>query len=202
MADSDKAASGGQRGLMQEWLENFLASRPSLFRLIGRILRPDEIEDIVQETFLLSYAASRNQKILNPRAFMMRTARNLALNQVMRAERKLNCSFDEIESTEALSQIDSVESRCQSEERFLVFCRAVAELPVACRRVFILKKVYGLSQAEIAEYLKLSPSTVEKHVAKGMLMTAQYMLRQGHAVGVADESQQADYYPPRGEERT
>jgi RNA polymerase sigma-70 factor (ECF subfamily) len=35
--------------------------------------------------------------------------------------------------------------------------------------------VYGLSQKEIADYLTLSQSTVEKHVAKGLLLTIKYL---------------------------
>jgi RNA polymerase sigma factor (sigma-70 family) len=181
-------------GLMARWLKSFLTHRPLMFRLVGRIVRPDEIEDIVQETFLLTYRAARKQKIDNPRAFMLKTAKNIALNHIARAERKLNCSIEDLSSAEIGTSIGSVEAHYQSEERFLVFCRAVAELPVGCRRVFILKKVYGLSQAEIANYLKLSPSTVEKHVARGMLLTAQYMSRSGHAVGAAD-NEEVHFYP-------
>ena len=40
---------------------------------------------------------------------------------------------------------------------------AVRQLPEQCRRVFVLKKVYGYSQREIAKELSLSESTVEKH---------------------------------------
>ena len=35
--------------------------------------------------------------------------------------------------------------------------------------------MYGLSQSEIAKYLNISESTVEKHVAKGLLKSVQYM---------------------------
>jgi len=45
----------------------------------------------------------------------------------------------------------------------------------------VLKKVYGLSQKEIAEYLGISQSTVEKHVAKGLLMCVQAMREMGHS---------------------
>jgi RNA polymerase sigma-70 factor (ECF subfamily) len=75
---------------------------------------------------------------------------------------------------------ENVEDRYQAEEMFVYFCRAIAELPVDCRRVFILKKVYGLSQAEIAERFAISVSMVEKHVAKGMAMTGTYMVTQGY----------------------
>lgn len=167
----------------QSLLDSFMAHRRRLLRFIGRLVRPDEIEDIVQETFVQSYAASANQHIHNPRAFMFRTARNLALNSLNRSERKLSTSMEDIEETDLSSGIDLVEHQCQSDEQFMTFCRAVAALPVSCRKVFILKKVYGLSQKEIAEMLEIAPSTVEKHIARGMSATASFMARAGHAQG-------------------
>jgi RNA polymerase sigma-70 factor (ECF subfamily) len=164
----------------KSWLKNFLSIRPMLFRSVGRIVRPDEIEDIVQETFILSYAASRKKKIENPRAFMMKTAKNIALNIIQRADKKLHFSLDDLLDEDFMLHADSVEERYQAEEMFIYFCRAVAELPLACRRVFILKKIYGLSQDEIAERLGISVSMVEKHVAKGMAMTGKYMVTQGY----------------------
>ena len=52
-------------------------------------------------------------------------------------------------------------------------------LPVQARRVFVLKKVYGYSQREIAEELGLAQSTVEKHVALAVRRCAEYMSRHG-----------------------
>lgn len=180
-------------GLMNTWLENFLESRPLLRRLAGRIVRPDEIEDIVQETFVLSFTAARQQKIMNPRAYMVKILRNLALNHQARAGTRLNQSMEDVDESEFSSALDTVEAGYQSEERFLAFCRAVATLPVACRRVFILKKVYGLSQLEIAGYLGVSPRTVEKHVEKGMFLTTEYLLSHGHSAGDADATHDGRY---------
>ncbi len=53
--------------------------------------------------------------------------------------------------------------------RFEAFCAAVDSLPPLCRRVFVLRKVYQLSHEEIAEVMGLSRSTIEKHVAKGLI---------------------------------
>jgi len=154
-------------------LDSFLKCRLHLYRMLGRIVRPEEIEDIVQETFVQSYAASRQQKIANPEAFMMKVAKNIALGYLRRADRK-NCSIEEIEE-EFLLDLDTTALKCQSQERFLSFCNAVATLPVSCRRVFILKKVYGLSVEEIGDLLGISKSTIEKHVGKGMAMVIEYM---------------------------
>jgi RNA polymerase sigma factor (sigma-70 family) len=168
---------------MTNFLESFLDCRRLIARMVGRIVRPEEIEDIVQEAFVTSYAASRTQEIRNPQAFMMRVARNLAFDHVGRAERKLNCSLDDIDELELVSDLDT-ELSCQSEEKFLEFCRAVSHLPTSCRRVFILKKVYGLSLIEISKHLGISTSTAEKHVAKGLSIVMEHMIRTGHSTGI------------------
>jgi|GEM_PF-387427 len=183
-------------------LDSFLAHRNQLFRLIGRIVRPDEIEDIVQEAFVQSFAAARNQQILNPRAFMFRTARNLALNCINRSEHRLNSSIEDLEDFDIASDGDPVEAECESEEKFLSFCRAVATLPVACRRVFILKKVYGLSQKEIATYLGIAPSTVEKHISRGMCVTTEYMHNAGYFNPVKRAAAVTPNLADRGKEKS
>lgn len=166
---------------MKSWVESFIAHRALLVRVVSRFVKPHEIEDIVQETFVRSYAASRKHAIRSPAAFMMRTARNLALNSANRAENRLSSSIEDCFGL--LVDAQTPESESQAQEQFLVFCQAVGELPIGCRRAFILKKVYGLSQKEIAGYLGITESTVKKHIIKGMMMTTQYMLDHGYEVG-------------------
>jgi DNA-directed RNA polymerase specialized sigma24 family protein len=48
-------------------------------------------------------------------------------------------------------------------------------LPLQCRRAFLLKKAYGLSRKEIASYMGITESTVQKHVAKGVMLCAEYL---------------------------
>jgi RNA polymerase sigma factor (sigma-70 family) len=165
-------------------LDSFLAYRKQLLRYIGRIVRPHEIEDIVQETFVQSFTASRQQPIRNPRAFMFRTARNLALNSINRAEHKLACSMEIMDEGEFESDADLVEGKYESDQRFHSFCRAVSMLPDTCRKAFVLKKVYGLSQKEIARHMCIAESTVEKHISKGMSATAAYMQQLGQMPSV------------------
>jgi len=62
-----------------------------------------------------------------------------------------------------------------TDSEFSNFCEAIRLLPVQCRKVFVLKKVYGYSQREIAAQLNLSESTVEKHIATGMKRCTQFM---------------------------
>lgn len=159
----------------------FVAIRRELERAVSRIVGPADIEDIVQETFVKSFEASQQQQIRHPRAFMLKTARHLALNLVVRSEHRLVDHAEEVPGWDAMESSANVESEVDSQERFLHFCRAVRELPLQCRRAFILKKVYGLSQREIAEYLGISESTVEKHIARGTLDCWSYLDARGLA---------------------
>lgn len=172
MPNIDTITPPDDRGL----LAVFLACRATLTRLVGRIVNRHDVDDILQEAFTRSYEAAGRTTIRNPRAFLLRTATNLALNHISRAGHRLNSPMEELSASEVYElTTDSPETHFDANQRFLVFCRAVGGLPEQCRRAFILKKVYGLSQQEIADRLSITQSTVEKHIAKGLMMCRDYM---------------------------
>ncbi len=168
----------------------FAGVRARLSHMIRRIVGVNHVEDIVQETFLKAYEAAGRQPIRHPQAFMLTTARNLALNHIARAEHKLTDSVGGIDDLDPYIDGASLaaELDAESKERFLAFCRAVQRLPRECRRVFVLKRVYGLSQKDIAERLGISENTVEKQAGKGLAMCAELMSAMGHPVGAASET--------------
>lgn len=162
----------------------FLTFRARLARAVGRIVQPSDVEDIVQETFLRCFQASAKATIRHPRAFMLTTAKNLALNHVARADNRLVSrigSFDE--SAVPLYRAEPPDNDAEVREELMLLGRAVRALPLQCRRAFLLKKVYGLSRKEIAEYMGITESTVQKHVAKGLMICADQLegfRRNGH----------------------
>jgi RNA polymerase sigma factor (sigma-70 family) len=157
-------------------VQTFLRLRTRIARAIGRIVRPDDVDDIVQETFLRCYQASARVTVRHPRSFMLTTARNLALNHIDLADNRLVAGVETFdEAAVPLYRDMPGENSPEVQERFLVLCRAVQALPVQCRRAFVLKKVYGMSRKEIADYMGLSESTVQKHIAKGMLMCSEFL---------------------------
>jgi len=62
-----------------------------------------------------------------------------------------------------------------------VLARAIAALPPQCAKVFVLRKMQGLSQKEIAARLNISVRTVENHVALGLVRCKAYMRAHGCA---------------------
>jgi RNA polymerase sigma factor (sigma-70 family) len=163
-------------GALESFLSVFLWLRKRLSRSVGRIVPPDDVEDILQETFLRCYQASARTTVQFPRSFMLTTARNLALNHIALAQNRLVESVDSFDdSAVALYREEPTQDSLETEERFLMLCRAVRVLPAQCRRAFVLMKVYGLSRKEVASYMGISENTVHKHVTKGLMMCAEYL---------------------------
>jgi RNA polymerase sigma factor (sigma-70 family) len=163
------------KGLLTEL---FLTYRARLARVVSRIVPPQDIEDIVQATYVRVCQYNAQSEIAEPQALLVSVARNLALDHVKRADYRLTTNFEselDIESTLAGDAADESYRAAASDEEFSRFCDAVRQLPVQCRRVFVLKKVYGYSQREIAQELGLAESTVEKHIASGMQQCIRYL---------------------------
>lgn len=152
----------------------FINYKQRLANHIRHIVHPQDIDDIVQDTFVKSYEAELKHSIEFPKTYMLRTVQNLAFNHVQNWSQRYTDNGNN-ELIEQKLKTKPLEQEFESKERFLCFCRAVEQLPEQCRKVFVLKKVYGLSQQEIAGYLQLSESTVEKHIAKGIRRCFEYM---------------------------
>ena len=156
----------------------YLTSRKSISRVISRMVPPHEIEDIVQETYVRICQIENKENISSPKSFMFKTARNLALDYQKQAGVRLVDCVDNIEILEQLGSEDNKDEMYENtltNNEFSYFCEAVRQLPVQCRKVFVLKKVYGYSQREIAAQLNLSESTVEKHISMGIKRCTRFM---------------------------
>lgn len=137
--------------------------------------RPQEIEDIVQEAFVRVLEAQNRRKIHIDDGYLYRTTRNLALNTLKKSENRLTDTVGDLLSETVLLESISLEDEFESRERFQLFCCAVRQLPRKCQRVFILRKVYGLSLKEIAERMDISVKTVEVHMTKAIVRCTDYM---------------------------
>ena len=154
----------------------FMEYRDVLIKAVSRYVQHGEVEEIVQETYIRTYKRDQRKKIQHPRSFMFKTAKNLALDYLKKAETRLNESMDAYDFESLVNAVsDETYERIKFEEKFQLFCKSVRNLPLRCRRAFILKKVYGLKQKEIAEYMNISEKTVEKHLAHGLLKSNEYL---------------------------
>ena len=150
--------------------------RSSLMHFAARYFRrPQEIEDVVQEAFVKVIEAQRSRTIHAPKSYLYRTTRNLALKQLDKSAHKLTDTMGELLPDTPLLHSRTLEEDFESSEKFELFCRAVRQLPVKCQRVYILRKVYGYSQQEIAQHMDISIKTVEAHLTKAIVRCTDYM---------------------------
>lgn len=116
-----------------------------------RLKNRHQAEDLAHDTFV-RVLESRSTEVEQPRAYLHQTARNIAVDAYRREDRR-----------EALEAFDQRSPHSGDPEHFMHAIqlagsveRALAELPVNCRKVFIWQKIEGLTQQEIAVRLGLS----------------------------------------------
>lgn len=127
-----------------------------------------EVDDIVQEAYAVLVSLDDVAHVRNPRAYLFTVAQSVILQHVRRAR---------VISIETMSEIDRLQMPCEesSPDRHVIahqelrrIGELIAALPAKCRQAFVLRKVNGLSQREVALHMGISENTVEKHVGKGL----------------------------------
>lgn len=152
----------------------FLNDRSALHRYVRRLLGGGEgSEDIVQEAFLRTYRHS--ERIVEPRAFVFTTARNLVADSRRRSRIANTDTLGDFESSNVVGSSESLEDELLAKERRRLLEEAVARLSPRCRAAFSLRVFDGCSYKEIAQRLCMSPKTVENHIARALRETHQYV---------------------------
>ena len=167
-----------KEAILDDIRDTYLLIKRGLARAVSRIVPPHEVEDVVQETYVRLCQVGAPEKINNPKSYLYKTARNLALDSLKLADNRITESWHEnVDVNDELATVarDDTFEQAASSEEFGRFCEAVRQLPIQARRVFVLKKVYGYSQREIAIELGLAESTVEKHVALAIRRCTAFM---------------------------
>lgn len=149
--------------------------------LRGRFGAQVEVDDLVQEAFARLLRAQNEGTVVAPKAFLYHAARNLALNQIRHrgythpAEAE---SADVAGVPDASAGVPEAVARAEDVQLLIA---AIQSLPGRCRQVFTLRKIYGLSQKEIAVRLGISEHTVEVQGAIGIRKCSEYFQRHGDA---------------------
>jgi RNA polymerase sigma factor (sigma-70 family) len=164
-----------------DWfLNQIFRHRAALHRYLRKFTSgAEDVEDLVQETYVRMYALRDFREIESPRALLFRIAHNTAVERARRQAAQTTDSVGDFEGLNVYSTEAPADEQIDARRRFESFCAAVDRLPPLCRRVFVLRKVYRLSHDEIAEVLGVSLSTIEKHVAKGLLRCRDYLRETG-----------------------
>jgi RNA polymerase sigma factor (sigma-70 family) len=156
----------------------FQDHQQALRRFISRLVRRShDIDDIAQETFLRAYNAEKNSNgdIEQPKSFLFKIAHNVAITNLTRKSNQMMDYLAEIDEINDLMLSPALVDEVIARQMVGIHCEAVASLPTQCRRVYLMRKVHGMTHKEIAEQLGISHRTVEKHIGKGIRDCANYV---------------------------
>jgi RNA polymerase sigma factor (sigma-70 family) len=159
--------------------EAYINCELSLKRFLSNFTRkPEDVDELAQETFLRAFVVEKSQEIKSPKAYLFRVARNITLRELTKKSQQLTDYLEESVDESILGREASLEEEVIAQQKLKQYCEAIAELPEQCRRVFMLRKVHALSHKEIAAQLDIATSTVEKHIAKGVERFTDYVEKQ------------------------
>lgn len=153
-----------------KWLaDHVLPHEPSLRSwLASKRLHGIDTDDIVQETYALLAALESVDAIRHVKAYMFKTAYSVILGQVRRANVVSISTIDDIGQLAGADEAPSPEVQVSDRQELQKLSEAIASLPARRREVFVLRKVHGLKQREVAQKLGVSEGTVEKQMQKSL----------------------------------
>jgi RNA polymerase sigma factor (sigma-70 family) len=169
-----------------DWfLKQIFQHRAALHRYVRKFMRnADDIEDLVQEAYVRVYTLPDYVAVESPRGMLFRIAHNLAIEHSRQRKAQATDCVEDFELPTVVSREPSPEEQLDARRRLQALSEALALLPPVCRRVFVLHKVHKRSHAEIANILGIAPSTIEKHVAKGMIRCRDYLRERNLLEGI------------------
>lgn len=130
-----------------------------------RLRNRQQAQDLAHDTFL-RVLESRPETVEQPRAYLHQTARNIAVDGFRREE--LRDAKEQAAVPPSSSETGDPEQYMHAIQLAESVERALQELPLNCRKVFVWQKIEGLTQAEIAERLGLSRNMVEKYMIRAL----------------------------------
>lgn len=139
----------------------------------------DEIDDFVQDSYARVLQACERGPVLHPRGLLFATARNVVRDRIRRRMVAQTFPIAEIDESHVFDPApDAAESVCRQQEVDLLSA-AIADLPLRCREIFVLRKFENLSHREIAQRLGISEHTVEAQLTKGLRRCEEFFSRRG-----------------------
>ncbi|MDP3915140.1 MAG: RNA polymerase sigma-70 factor [Bacteroidota bacterium] len=166
----DQVKTGDQKAL--ELLFSIYFSRMNDFA--RNVVKDDGIsQDIVQEVFVKVWEKKAEIESLNIEAFLFRLVRNRCIDYIKHLK-VVNNRLKEIHIAskyEELYRIDFVGNEPYvliEQELKTKIEKTIQDLPDRCREVFILSRMNGLKNKEIAEKLDINIKNVERHLNRAL----------------------------------
>lgn len=145
-----------------------------LTKIYTMVLNREDAEDIAQEMFTAIWMKRSSLQFSYPlRAYLLTAAANKSLN-FLETKGRLKATFNHLPSlTKETSDHHSDPAHRKTLHHHIQ--QAVNRLPHKTRIVFILSKNFSMTNAQISQQINRSIKTVEKHMAKALLLLQNFL---------------------------
>ncbi len=143
--------------------------RASLHRYLARLMRTDDVGELVQEAYfrLLRHGGTVRLDAM-ARSFLFHTATNLARDHRRRSLTHRTQQHVPIDDEEIAEDHLGPEQRLVAEQTLASLERAIADLPADTRTVFLLHRFRELSYVQIGKIMNLSTRSVARKMADAL----------------------------------
>ena len=172
---------------VDRWFSDHVLPHEPMLRawLLSRFPHGIELDDLVQEAYArVLRARAAGSAMRSPKAFFFATARNLAIDLLRHRQVSGEATLVSFESLDVLDESDGIPETVDRHEKLERLTIAIQSLPARCREVMTLRKVYGLSQKEIAARLGISACTVSAQLTIGVRKCTESFARDRREAGL------------------
>ncbi len=176
------AAPAGARAPAKNQAEQvaglFESHNRALMRFLTcRLRSSQEAKEVAQEAYVRMLQLDALGGVSYLRAFLFKTAANLATDRLKSAARRGR--IDQLEFFDVTQSAPSAESSVSANQQLASVIQAVKELPPKCRYAFIMNRFYGYELSEVAQSMNLSERMVRIYVERALVFCRERLVAAG-----------------------
>lgn len=136
--------------------------------LMRKVRQKEDVEDMVQETFLKAHRVSDWEDVRNPESYLVSIAKNAYKDYIRKETRNIVDNRTDITCLEMKDDKPNPEQIISGKQDFRELEKVIGSLTPRVKQAIILIKIMNVTYAEASEIMGVSISTLENHVTKGI----------------------------------
>lgn len=162
-----------------EWFEEEIEPHESSLKawLRNQFGIEDIIDDIVQIAYMRVLRAQDKGTISSPKAYLFKTARNVAIDQLKDLKKRQAEPLENHTNIVHLENWDNAKDILEHRNEVELLKASIAALPQRCREIFVMRRLHGLTSAEISRKLGISTHTVSSQLTIGLKKCTEFIER-------------------------
>jgi RNA polymerase sigma-70 factor (ECF subfamily) len=151
------------------FIREVLPLEPALMQYLRRNWRRrDDIADLRNDIYVQVFEAALKKLPEKPQQFVVTTARNLLIDRLRRERIVAMEAMADLDALEGAADTPGPERVAIARDELRLLQRAMERLPRRTQEIIVMRRVEGLSRAEISVRLGISQETVSAHMTDGM----------------------------------